>query len=179
MFKATNTRRLPRDGGFSLMETVVVMLIVGIMSAVAVVKLTNATDNRSRMAARMLQRDLTYAKQRAMATGLAVWVVFNVGGNTWTLKDEDPLSPGPTDAIAFFDPATGGDYVQALGSGRFVGVTITSAVFDGGAEIGFNWQGEPVNNALAALSAQGVVTLSDNSQVTVEPETGYAYYAPP
>ncbi len=69
--------------------------------------------------------------------------------------------------------------MQTLGSGRFVGVTITSAAFDGGAEIGFNWQGEPVNNALGDLSAQGVVTLSDGSQVTVEPETGYAYYAPP
>jgi type II secretory pathway pseudopilin PulG len=161
------------------METVVVMVIVGIMSAVAIVKLTNATDNRSRMAARMLQRDLTYAKQRAMATGLTVWVVFDVGAETWTLKDEDPMSPGPTDAVTFFDPATGGDYVQTLGSGRFVGVTITTAVFDGGAEIGFNWQGEPVNNALGDLAAQGVVTLNDGSQVTVEPETGYAYYAPP
>jgi len=59
-----------------------------------------------------------------------------------------------------------------LGVGEFPGITITAALFDGGAEIGFNWMGAPLNDDETALASQGSVTLTGGHGVVIEPETG-------
>ena len=179
-------RRLTRGGGFTLLEVIMVMLLLAILSGVTVVTLTRTNANRSRIAAQQLHRDLTFARQRAMATGLGVWVVFHTGNETWTILEEDPLAPGRAGATVITDPATNADFVYTLGTGAFVGVQIVSVNFDEppgpatvGLEIGFNWIGEPLNDAELDLTAQGIVTLSNSHVVTVEIETGYVAYAPP
>ncbi|MHC4102706.1 MAG: pilus assembly FimT family protein, partial [Planctomycetota bacterium] len=66
---SSEPRRLSGGGGFSLIELVAVMVVVGIISATAVVSLSSTTGNRATMAAKQLQRDMTFARQRAVATG--------------------------------------------------------------------------------------------------------------
>jgi hypothetical protein len=72
------------------------------------------------------------------------------------------------------DPATGDTFVQVLGAGTFAGVGITSAVFDGDVEVGFDWLGRPLEAGETALSADGTVTLTGGYVVTVNAETGLA-----
>lgn len=170
-----------RGGGFSLMELVVVMTVTVIMSGVAVVALSSTTGNRASIAAKRLLRDMTFARQRAIATGTGTWVVFTVGAgpDTWSILSEDPGSPGRAGATALTDPATGADMVETVGTGTFIGVDIVSAVIDAGSEVGFDWLGQPLNSADTTMAAAGTITLSDGHQITVTISTGHIAYVAP
>jgi Tfp pilus assembly protein FimT len=163
------------------MEVVAVMVVMGIIAGVAVVSLGATVGNRPAMAAKQLQRDLTFARQRAVATGTKSWVVFAavLGEDSWQVLAEDPDNPGRGNASSLTDPATGEGFTQMLESGRFVGVALSSVNFDGGVEIGFDWQGQPLNDSEAALAAQGSVVLTGNHTVTVETATGHVAYVAP
>ncbi len=174
------TRRPGTGGGFSLIELVAVMVIVGILAGAAVVTLSSATDNRATMAAKQLVRDLTFARQRAVATGTPSWIDFDPapGAETWTVKAEDPVSvaTGYLDATELTDPATGQNFVQTLGVGSFAGVALSAAGFDGYAILGFDWLGQPWTYDGAteiALVPDGTITISGGHTVTVEAGTGH------
>ena len=130
------------------------------------------------MASRQLFRDLTFARQRAMSTGIVNWVVFNTTSKTWSLMAENYASPGRAGASIINDYATGRPYTITIGSGDYVGVTFTSVNFGGGVEIGFNWQGKPRVNDSTALASQGSVVFGSGSRVTVEATSGYVAYTP-
>jgi type II secretory pathway pseudopilin PulG len=162
-----------------LIELIAVIVVLGILSAVAVPSLTSLGDTRERMAAHVLLRDLTFARQYAVATGTTTWVVFDASAETWQVLAEDPLSPGRAGASVMTDPATGAPFERTLGADEFVGVGIVSAAFDGNDEIGFDWLGRPFNAAETALAAQGVVTLTGGDVVNVVVGTGYAKHVAP
>ena len=168
-------RRLPRTsvGGFTLIELLTVLVIVAVLAGVAVPTLNTMSGSRSSMAARQLLRDLTFARQRAIATGTTSWVVFNTPLSRWTVMAENPLAPGRAGATAISDLATGRTYVISLNTGDFVGVTITGCNFDAATEIGFNWLGKPLNSTSANLAANGTVNLSGGVQITVYRGTGH------
>ncbi len=162
------------------MELVVVMTVTVIMSGVAVVALSSTTGNRATIAAKRLLRDMTFARQRAIATGTGTWVVFDTGApQTWSILSEDPSDPGRAAATPLTDPATGADMVETLGTGTFIGVQLVSATFDTGSEVGFDWLGQPLNSDDDPLAVAGTVELSDGHQVTVEVTTGHIAYVAP
>ncbi len=173
------TRRFSGSGGFTLLETIAVMVLIAVLAAVAVVSMASTTANRASIAARALQRDLAYARQRAMATGLRTWVFFDTGAETWDVREEDAAAPGKAGATTLTDPADGAPMIETLGSGTSIGVGITSAVFDGDDEIGFDWLGQPLNSAESALAADGTVTLTDNHLVHVLARSGHVTYVEP
>jgi prepilin-type N-terminal cleavage/methylation domain-containing protein len=175
-------RRLSGGGGFSLIELVAVMVVVGIISATAVVSLSSTTGNRATMAAKQLQRDMTFARQRAVATGTRSWVEFNTTNHTWSVRTEDPASPGRAGATVLTDPATNANFVQALDANQFISVQLTSVDFDAEDWIGFDWLGRPLDKTGEArpLAVDGSVVLTGNHKVTVEKDTGHiAYVSPP
>ncbi len=168
-----------RRDGFTLIEVIVVMIIVAILAVVATPKLANLGSSRSGVAARMVARDLTYARERAIATGTRTWVVFSPGTNSYSVLSENPASPGRVGASTMTDPnGSGKPYVQYLNTGEYVGVTMSGAAFDSGTEVGFDWVGKPYNNTSTALSAAGTVTLSNGYSVTIQPTTGLAKVLP-
>ncbi len=157
---------------------IAVVVILGILAAVAVPKLTNLGSTRSGMAGKQMLRDLTFARQRAVATGTVTWVVFNTGAGTWSVKSENPASPGIAGATIITDTATGQPYTSTLGVNNYAGVSMTSCNFGGGSQIGFDWLGKPRINDSTALASQGSVVLSSGNSVTVQPTTGYIRYVP-
>jgi len=165
-------RRPSGDGGFTLIEVITVMVIVGILAAVAAPAMNSIEASRGRTAARSLYRDVCFAREWAVATGNNTWVVFDEAAESWTILTEDPANPGRASAAVIDDPATGRTFVQTLGSGDFTGLAVTSAAFDGDTEIGFDWLGRPLNATETSLASQGVVTLSNSAQVTVAVTTG-------
>lgn len=171
-------RRSWTSGGFTLVELVAVLVVTAILAATAVPALGTLADTRRGLAASGLRRDLTLARQRAVATGTRSWVIFDVNAETWSLLVEDPSSPGRAGAVALADPGTGRDHVVQLGAGAFGGVTLASADFDGGVEIGFDWLGRPLNGAESDLAAAGTVTLSGGGQVVVAATTGHVSVTP-
>lgn len=167
-------RRPHRGGGFSLVELIAVLSIAAIMAVVAVPAFASLASTRTLAATRLLVRDMSYARERAIATGMTTWVVFSVAGNKYSLLQEPIGSPGRANAVAIVDPATKQSFVETFGSGQFVGVSITSVAFDGAAECGFDWLGKPLNTTQAALAANGVVTLNGGKTVTIRLATGFA-----
>ncbi len=156
------------------------MVVVGIIAGTAVVSMSSTTGKRSAMAARQLQRDMTFARQRAVATGTRSWLDLDTVAQTWTVLVEDTGSLGRTDSLILTDPATGGDFVQALNTGTFVGVTMTVVDFDGEDWIGFDWLGRPLDETGEAtpFGAHGSVTFSGGETVTIDKDTGHIAFVP-
>ena len=136
-------------------------------------------DTRAATAAKQLQRDLSLARQYAVATGTRSWVVFNTSSETWSVMAEDPNNPGRSNATVMADPATGDVYTITLGVEPFTNVQLTAAAFDGDVEVGFDWLGAPLNAAETPLAAQGSVQLSGGYSLTVEAGTGHVSYVAP
>ena len=166
-------------GGFTLVELIAVMVVVGVLGASAVPSLRKMASTQASMAAAKLLNDLTHARQLAIATGTRTWVVFDTSAETWTVLAEDPSSPGRINATVINDPATGGAFVQTLGTGEFAGAQIISAGFDGNPEVGFDWLGQPLNSTESSLAAQGTVTLTDNHLIYVAVSTGHVTHVAP
>lgn len=167
------------NGGFTLIELIAVIVIVSILAAVAAPSLANLGASRASAAAKQLLSDVTYARQRAIATGTPTWVVFNTGAETWSILEEDPNAPGRAGATTLNDPANGKPFTITLNSDPYIGVELVAAAFDGNPEIGFDWLGRPLNTTGSALAANGSVTITGNRVMTVYIGTGQIHLVNP
>ncbi len=150
-------RRLSRGGGFSLIELIAVMIVVGILAAAVAPVLSATARTRAAMAARHLVRDLTFARQRAVATGTRSWVVFDTAAETWTVLVEDPASPGRINAA---------DY-PSLAELETLGTVIQEAIPDNPYDTGAN--PNDVHTATAGEAAARTAPV-------VAGTGGWAYY---
>jgi type II secretory pathway pseudopilin PulG len=161
-----------------LIELVAVIVVLAILAGVAMPTLNNVNDTRSGAAAKMLLRDMTFARQRAIATATVSWVVLNPATETWSILAENPASPGRANATVLTDMATGKPYITTIGTGDFAGAGISTAAFDGQPEVGFDWLGKPLNSTGGALSLSGSVVFTGGDAVTVQFRTGHVAHVP-
>ncbi|MGH7499414.1 MAG: GspH/FimT family pseudopilin [Gemmatimonadales bacterium] len=70
--------------GFTLIEMLVVVVMIGLMLRIVVPKFRVSTSTRSRQAADQLVRDLETARSRALATRSTVRIAFNVAARSYT-----------------------------------------------------------------------------------------------
>ncbi len=173
------TRHRRQGGGFSLIELIAVSVMLGVSSIVAIPSIASLGSDRESIAAQQLLRDLSFARQRAVASGTRAWVVFDTGAQTWSVLAEDPSAPGRAGAAVIVDPATGQNFIQSLDVNQFNGVQLVTVAIDGDVEIGFDWLGQPLNAAETPLAATGSVTLTGTHVVNVAIDTGYVTYVPP
>lgn len=167
-------RRRPalQGGGFTLAEVIAVVAIMGILAAVAIPALGSLGASRGAAAARQVARDLAYARERAQATGLRSWVVFNITESSYEVLAEPVGLPGRANAAPVDGSNPSRQRSQQLNEGPFAGVVITNVNFDGATEVGFDWLGRPLNSTQQLLALPGTITLTGDRQVTVEPGTG-------
>lgn len=155
-------------GGFTLVELMIVIVIIGIAAAVAIPMMSSAASFQIRAAANMIAADLEYAKSMAISRGQPYSVVFDVDAESYEIVDKDGASianPITKDASYVVNFAT---------NSRVDRVDISTAVFDGAASVTFDYLGSPFSGVTPLNS--GVITLaaSDASKtVRVEPVTGY------
>ncbi len=155
------------------------MVMLGVVAIVAIPSIASLGSDRASMAAQQLLRDLSFARQRAVASGTRAWVVFDTGAQTWSVLAEDPATPGRLNAAVIVDPATGQDFIQLLNVNQFIGVQLQAVGFDGDVEIGFDWLGQPLNATENPLAATGSVTLTGTHVVNVAIDTGFVTYVRP
>jgi MSHA pilin protein MshC len=161
------SRRLPRigmhtQGGFTLAELVVVLMLTGVLAAFAIPRLFNQNEFAGRGARDFVASGLRYAQKSAIAmrrnvcvavgsTGLAI-TYASAAGSTQACAAGNQLS-NPANGLPYSDTA------NALQGGATVS-TPTSVSFD----------------ALGRTSAAASITLSNHATpITVEAETGLVH----
>src|SRR5687768_7200473 len=91
--------------GFTLVEILMVVVILGIASAVIVPQIGTRSDLKARAAARMVVADLIYAQNMAIATQKWHYVQFDTTNNRYTVYDDMPLDPDGTGPQATVVPS--------------------------------------------------------------------------
>lgn len=96
-----STRR-PGEHGFTLLEMLAVLLLVGLMASLALPNLGALSEQALRDEARRLQAELERARERALVTGVRHRLVLDLElGEYWTeWESSSPQEPSPPDPAA-------------------------------------------------------------------------------
>jgi prepilin-type N-terminal cleavage/methylation domain-containing protein len=79
------SRRPPRSAGFTILELILVVVIVGFLAAILLPSSQPAVYDQLRSTAQILATDLSYARSLAVANNDNYRITFNLTGNTYTL----------------------------------------------------------------------------------------------
>lgn len=149
--------------GFTLIELVMVIVLIGIIAVFAAPRLGDITTTNAGAFADKLRADIRYAQNLAMTRNERYRVYFNgnpapAAGYAVVNDANGNLTWGEIGEFAA-DPAGAGNLSVAL-TGQYAGITVAAAGF-----IEFN--------SLGAPASAGTVTISPGNQtVTVTAQTG-------
>ena len=156
----------PRSG-FTLLESVVTLVILGLLASFALQSLHIAGERES-LAAERLVADIRYAQSWAMMSRNKTWAVFDAAANRYTLYAENPASPGRADRVIMVDPLALASFQVTLGDDEMAGVALSSPSFGGQVEVEFDRNGLAYDGFDAPLASDGSVRVGDRT-VTVSP----------
>lgn len=128
-------------GGYTLIEVLLVVSILGIVSAAVVPSMLTAGSMGVQAAARVIVADLLYAQNEAIAQQGTRKVVFDVANNSYRLTDE----ANATLTVSWIKGSANNYVVDFSNDRRFTGVTILAVDFNGGNVIDFDDLGTPSN----------------------------------
>jgi len=161
--------------GFTLIEILMVVIILGFCAAIVVPQISSRNDLKAASAARLVMADLLYAQNQAIVSQTRQYVKFDVANKQYKLCSS--FSP----EIVMINPETQGSYVQKFGTaatGAIAQMNLNSASFDGQTTLAFDALGAPQSvasdgTAQAMVSGSIVVGAGNNSvTVTIAPYTG-------
>jgi prepilin-type N-terminal cleavage/methylation domain-containing protein len=161
---------------FTFTEVLVVVVILGIASAVVLPQVSGHDDLNTAAAARIVMADLLYAQNRAIATQKMHYITFDTVNQQYTLY----CSMAPAQVIEH--PVNRNNYTMTFGqdgqNNVAQNVVMTSASFGGQPTIAFDETGVPYSysaGTATALSAAGAVVLTGGSYsltISVAQDTG-------
>lgn len=155
--------RLLRPRGFTLIELIMVMVLLGILAAYAAPRIFNRADFDTNGMHNMSMAYLRYAQKTAIAQRRTVCVTFQANGMTLRIAS----AAGATDCTA------GAALPGSDGNAGLVGPANYTAT---PAAMGFDALGQPLSAAGAVLGAATTITVTGAGRtITVEAATGYVH----
>ena len=111
---------MPKTKGFTLIELVMVIVLLGILAVYAAPRLGNIFSMKGASFTDKLRADIRYAQNLAMTSGLRSRVTLTAGSYAVTSSATSTCSSfNPAR-----DPATGGSFSVSL-TGSYAGITLT------------------------------------------------------
>ena len=172
-------RKFQPRRGFTLVEILCVVVILGIASAVIIPQIGSRDDLNAAAAARVMMSDLMYAQNRSIAMQKKHFLQFNGQSYNVMTRDADTLPlytiTQPVTKNAY--TTTFGDKNTALGN-----ASIGTTSFNGATTIAFDEMGSPYSyvaatNVLTSLTSAGTIKVTNGKvtlTISIEPYTGEA-----
>lgn len=165
-----NTGHSRCRAGYTLVEVLVVVTILGIASAIIVPQMLAAGTLGVQAAARIIIADILYAQNDAIAKQRTRRVVFDPANERYSLVDEN----GAVLTARWISGEANNYVVDFVNDTRFTGVVIVSANFGGATPqvLEFDALGGPLNGGTVEIEFQGqryrVTVASFTGRVTVQ-----------
>jgi MSHA pilin protein MshC len=170
-------RNLMNKKGFTLIELVMVLVLIGIIAIFVAPKLGDVTGTKAGSFADKLRADIRYAQNLAMTQNRRARVYFNGTGTApgagYVVVTDGVL--GNCSAFsAASDPAGSGNFTVTLNTGNYTGITVSSTTNC----LEYDSLGRPYDcianlAACSAASAGPIVTINPGGlTVTVTAQTG-------
>jgi prepilin-type N-terminal cleavage/methylation domain-containing protein len=169
----SKTMRKPRRcrTGYTLVEVLIVVTIIGIAAAVIVPNMLAAGTLGVQAAARIIVADILYAQNDAIAQQRNRTVVFDPANESYSLQDEN----GAILTVRWKNGSANNYVVDFTTDDRFQGVVIVSAEFpagSGNSTLEFDALGGPLNGGTVEVEFQGrryrVTVAAFTGRVTVQ-----------
>jgi len=161
-------RRAMSSRGFTLIEILIVVIILGIAAAMAIPLASSAGGFQLTAAADMVAADMEYARSISISRGRNYSVVFDTADDSYKLVVDSNGTTIPHTVNK------GDDYVVDFADEGLEKVHINSTGFDSDT-VSFDYLGSPYEGGGSPLNS-GSVTLqagSTTKTVNVEPVTGF------
>jgi MSHA pilin protein MshC len=153
-----------KNTGFTLVELIMVMVLVGIMAAVALPKMSNVMSTQSPGYRDQMMASINYARKIAVSQRRHVCVSITSTAVTLTADPALPVNHTNGNCPNSLALPLGGNVVTAPKN-----VTASPAV-----AIDFDAQGRPVTGAPATITITDAST-SQTPTLTIEAESGYVH----
>ena len=162
-----------KNKGFTLIEILMVVVILGISAMVAIPMLGSGASMQMRSAANKIAADIEYAKSMAISRQQNYTVNFDMSNNSYQIQDSsgtvisDPMKSSDDFDVDF-------DKVPSLSA-----VSISAIDFDGESSITFDYLGSPYAGSTSStplIDGSDGITISAGDmdfEIIVEPVTGY------
>ena len=143
--------------GFSLIELIIVMTVLGIIIVVSSSRLRDITvDARISSAVNQITTDIDLAKSISMSKRKQIKIIFNQNNETYTVYQSGQI---------YTDYPGSNNGVVSLSDNSNSGVDITSINLDGSNTLTFTKWGDCLQS--------GIIILNNNREIHVKELTGY------
>lgn len=157
--------RFGNQAGVSMAETVIVLSIIAIMSAMALQRFSDDSSGvQIRSAADVLMTDMRYAHELAITRGMPVRVEIYPGQNSYALFWENTGAP-------LQRPVGGGSFVRVFGKDEFLHAQITETELPQG-KIVFRPNGRPFVAGQQLAQKLTIASVNGQFKIEVSPVTG-------
>jgi MSHA pilin protein MshC len=154
-----------RYRGFSLIELVSVIVVVGVLAAVAIPRFVGVDSFASRGFADEAIGVVRYAQKTAIAWRATVFVCISAN-EVRAISNSNCGAP-----VTLKHPATGGDLVATAPTG----VTATAGVCPAITTVSFSFDGEGRPSAATTINLCSTIAGDPARRINVEAETGYVH----